>query len=689
MRPLFFMMDSSSRNAALIACGAFVAILLLAWLAYRPGLGGGFLFDDFANLPSLGETGPIDNAAAFWRYVTSGSADPTGRPLALVSFLIDANDWPADPYPFKRTSLLLHLLNGVLLTLLLLKLGRALGKSDRQSAYAALLGAAIWLLHPLFLSTTLYVVQRESILPAAFVLVGLLGYIRGRELAAQGRRIGVFVAGLSIVVCTLLAVLCKANGALLPLLAWIVDGILLAPIRGADEPQTRGSFAITRWIVLVMPSILLFAFLGKVAYSGLTNGIGETRPWTLGERLFSESHALVEYLRLLWLPHPFSTGLFNDSFPASHGLFSPPTTLLCALFVAMLPLWAWNQRRRHPALAASILFFFAGHLLESTVIPLELYFEHRNYLPAMLLFWPFALWLCAPSRKAATAGSVAVPPLPALRTLLAIALPPGLAYMTFLGAGMWGDVNGQAMLWAAKNPESPRAQAYAAQIEVARGQVPSATTRLERALEKAPRDLQLTLNLMGAKCAAGNLTPADLERAASALRNARNAGRLGYDWFVRALSTSRDGSCPGLDLDALDRLLVAAGENSRTEKIPGRRQDRLHLQGRIALLRGDSARALELFNAAIDADTRPSAALEQAAILASAKQAALAQDHLDHLGQVWTPPAAPGWTMPSFHAWLLWKQGYWNNEISHMRMLLAEDIAVQRAGDRSIMQGQR
>ena len=295
------------------------------------------------------------------------------------------------------------------------------------------------------------------------------------------------------------------------------------------------------------------------------------------------------------------------------------------------------------------------------------------------------------SRKATSAGSAAVAvPLPVLRSI-AVDRPchQALAYMTFLGAGMWGNINGQAMLWAAKNPESSRAQAYAAQIEVARGQIPLATARLERALEKAPGDLQLTLNLMGAKCEAGNLTPVDLERAASALRNARNAGRLGYDWFERALSTARDGTCRGLDLDALDRLLVAAGENARTEKIPGRRQDRLHLQGRIALLRGDNRRALELFNAALDADIRPGAALEQAAILASAKQPALAQEHLDHLAQVWTPPAGPGWTMPSFHAWLLWKQGYWNNEISHMRMLLAEDIAAQRASDGSNIQGQR
>ena len=64
----------------------FAGVLIAAWLAYAPGLSGAFLFDDFANLPSLGNYGPVDNHAAFWRYITSGFADPTGRPLSLLSF---------------------------------------------------------------------------------------------------------------------------------------------------------------------------------------------------------------------------------------------------------------------------------------------------------------------------------------------------------------------------------------------------------------------------------------------------------------------------------------------------------------------------------------------------------------------------------------------------------------------------
>src|SRR6185312_14310557 len=114
------------RTRALLLCAALVALLAATWLIYSPGLSGGYLFDDYANLPAIGATGPVDNGATLARYLTSGTADPTGRPLTLASFLIDARDWPADPRAFKITNVLLHLLNGALLYAVLLRLGRKL-----------------------------------------------------------------------------------------------------------------------------------------------------------------------------------------------------------------------------------------------------------------------------------------------------------------------------------------------------------------------------------------------------------------------------------------------------------------------------------------------------------------------------------------------------------------------------------
>ena len=645
-------------------------VLVVGWLVYRPGLSGVFLFDDLVNLPALGAYGRVDSSAAFLRYITSGIADPTGRPLALLSFLIDARDWPADPYPFKRTSLILHLVNGALLAWLLLRLGRVHLRGDAGRARAvALLGSALWLLHPLFVSTTLYIVQREAMLPATCTLLGLVGYVAARDRAAGGLTSGVWLAALAILASTFFAIASKANGVLIPLLAWIIETIVLAPAQPIGDARVARRFLWMRRLVLVVPSVLVLAWLAWAGYGYASRGVPEIRPWTFTERLLTEPRVVVDYLRLLLVPHPYTAGLFNDAYQVSTGVLSPPSTLLSIALIAAFVGGAFAFRRRWPALACAVLFYFAGHLLESTVIPLELYYEHRNYLPALLLFWPVALWLTA-------GGSLRV-----VRGALAIALPLLLAGLTLMNADLWGNARDQALLWAEKNPASPRAQVYAAQTERARGNSAAAVARLSRASVPDTDDVQIVLNLIGARCDLGAVPRADIDRAVAALRTARVAGQLGYTWFTQAIGRVAAGTtCPGLAAGELRELLDAAAANSYARDSYGRRQDNRNLRGLLAIALHDPDTALAEFNAALDAKPGPGVALQQAAQLGNAGYPAQAAQHLDHLAAVWTPAPMPGFSMRALHARLLSRQGYWENEIAHMRTKLAEDIAERAAG---------
>src|SRR5688572_28927886 len=284
-------------------------LLVLAWLALRPGLTGSFHFDDMTNLEALGKFGPVDDWTTFQLYITSGFADPTGRPLSLLTFLLDARDWPADPAPFLRTNVLLHLVNGSLLFALLRRLGLHLDGTGMRTDAASLLGAGLWLLHPLWISTTLYVVQREAMLPTTFIVSGLLAYIHGRQVHAAAPRRGALWMALGIGLGTLLAVLCKANGALLPLLAWVLEmTVLRAGDRDAGVTQQR-----LRWwrrVLLVLPCMLLAAYLLQ-KMPGLHADL-PTRPWTIAERLMTQPRALLDYLSLLAIPRVLSTGLYND-----------------------------------------------------------------------------------------------------------------------------------------------------------------------------------------------------------------------------------------------------------------------------------------------------------------------------------------------------------------------------------------
>ena len=89
-------LDLPRSSPAVAFAAALTALLTLAWLIYYPGLDGSFLFDDFPNLKALGIMGPIHDWPSFARYVVSGgTTEPLGRPLSMLSFLIDAQNWPA------------------------------------------------------------------------------------------------------------------------------------------------------------------------------------------------------------------------------------------------------------------------------------------------------------------------------------------------------------------------------------------------------------------------------------------------------------------------------------------------------------------------------------------------------------------------------------------------------------------
>lgn len=644
-----------SRSLPLVGC----ALLLAAtWMVYSPGLAGGFLFDDFVNLPALNSPGPVDNWPAFWRYVTSGTADPTGRPLAMLSFLLDAREWPADPAPFLRTNLALHLVNGALLFVLLRMLTSRLSGPGARTDATALLSAGLWLLHPLFVSTTLYIVQREAMLPATFTLLGLLAFVAGRTRYEAGlRRTGLLYMVLGIACGTALAVLSKANGILLPMLAWTLDAtVLRGPATHADPALRR-----VRLGLLVLPSVLVLAYLASwlpKAGADLAH-----RPWTVAERLLTEPRVLLDYLQLLAIPRAVSTGLYNDSYTVSTSPWQPASTLPALVILLVLVALAFRLRRRAPILAGALLFFFAGHVMESTTIPLELYFEHRNYLPAMLLFWPLGHWLCAARAR---------PPwLPAVGAVALLAL---LSTITLQRAHIWGQPDLMARLWAARNAGSPRAQATAASFESRGGRPEAALQRLAPLWRQRPYDLQIALNYANAACATGGLAPAEVAGIAEALRHADAGHSLVFRWLERARQVAARRECPGIGPATLDAWLAAAMANPMMQG-DGPGQDMSFLAGRLELLRKRPDRALEYFNRGLRARVNPEAAAMQAALLATDGHYAQALAHLDLYDSLEAQaPVEHGWGMPRLHQYVLERQGYWPFELGLLRRKLVREL---------------
>lgn len=629
---------------------AAVLLVLLCAAIYVPGLSGGFLFDDHANLPALGSFGPVDNLQGLLLYLFSGIADPTGRPLSMLSFLIDARDWPAEPFGFKRTNVCIHLANALLLVALLDRLGARAGLDRRHALSAAVLAGAAWALHPLWVSSVLYIVQRHALLAASFVFGGLLLWLAA-ERAFEARRAlrGWCLALAAIGACGLAAGLCKPNGFLLPVLA-----LAVLPV-GARPQASAGRWP--RRTLLLLPAILLVAAL---AYAGLTGDAEGRRPWSIGERLLTQPRVLLDYLRLLLLPDAHSAGVFADDYRVSTSAWQPATTLPAAALVLAGAIVALRWRRS--PWACALLFFLAGHLLESTVLPLELYFEHRNYLPAALLFWPLGIALTAPGaaprwRLAGAAAGIGL-----------------LAGFTLMRAALWGDPLALALNWSRDYPHSARAQAHAVGELVARGHLDIALARLEPLFAEAPLETQYALAVANIRCLRGDVDKALLQRVGRALADKGLAPNLNYDWMVDLVLGRANSPCATLDLESIGVLVhsLPEGSDDEAENWAG-----LRLRGHFAIRSGRCDEALAIFDRRLDIRRRPEDAIEQIGYLASQCSPALAYRHLAH----YRAGAARGFSpLPCcalrVRDWLMQRNGYWEREIDRLEAVLREDLGL-------------
>ncbi len=348
-----------------------VGLLCVVGYCYYPALASGFFLDDFYNLSGLAQIS--QNGISY--YITSGFAGPSGRPLSLWTFALQHGAWPDDPFAFKLVNLFLHLVCGVLIFLISRLLLRCLNEGVRLQTIFALLVTAIWLLHPFHLTTVLYTVQRMTQLACLFSLLGVYGYLRLRIGASEASsRINYYLLTMIVCACTLAAILAKENGILTLLFIIIIEATLLSK---QDKPKR-----LKQWMALflVLPLLLLCAYL--VASFEATLASYHFRPFTMGERLLTEPVVLLTYLKNIVLPVYGVFNLFHDDFPISTGLFSPPVTFFALLVILCSFCYALFARCRNRVVSFTILWFLGGHLLESSYLNLELYFEHRNYLPS-------------------------------------------------------------------------------------------------------------------------------------------------------------------------------------------------------------------------------------------------------------------------------------------------------------------
>ncbi len=415
----------------------FCAVLAFAWFCYQPAVSGAFQFDDGFNLGGLEK---VDDARSAFDFVFSGTAGPIGRPLALASFALQAESWDQGAAAFLKVNIFIHLLNAALLALCLyqLALQRAIERHD--AAIVAVAAASLWVLMPLLATASLLVVQRMTTLSAMFMLLGLGGYLYAR--AKVHNRPNQALAGMSasLVAGTVLATLCKESGLLLPVFVLVLEATVLERPTGIKTRVWR----VWQFIFLVSPLVLLLIYL--TSWFDYSDALVARRGFNAWERLLTETRVLWIYLSKALVGIPSQPGIYQETLTISRSLFSPVTLLASFAWLALL-LASIAWRRRYPLFAVAVLWYLAGHLIESTVVGLELYFEHRNYMPIIgPLFGLSSFLLRQPDPHRRRIAGLLVP-------VLAIVN----AWFLYSFANLSGDPSLAARYWANAYPGSPRA----------------------------------------------------------------------------------------------------------------------------------------------------------------------------------------------------------------------------------------
>ncbi len=419
---------------------------LLTIFIYVPGLSGTFVFDDETNIINNKELQVEDLTwSEFSDAAMSGESGPLKRPLSMFSFALNLATTGYDPFYFKLTNLVLHVLNGLslfILSQLILKLTLVDPYSQKRLHWMAGLISIAWLVHPINLTSVLYVVQRMTSLSAFFTIWSLVFFLLGRIslIRGDGQYKWMF---LCVLFAMLLSLMSKENGVLLPLYMVGIELSILkfSTVNNKSSSKLKGFYVG----LFLLPIIFIVIFAG-----GDFEWLRETykaRDFGLVERLLTESRVLVFYLRLILMPDITLLGLYHDDLLISRGLFQPVSTFFSILLLSLLILLTTVKGKNLSVFKFCVLFFLFGHALESTFLPLEIIHEHRNYLPGYGIIFGLIYYLF--NNRFITSTRVS-----AMVACLAIAL---FGTVTYLRATSWGDAGEFTTSEVRHHPLSSRA----------------------------------------------------------------------------------------------------------------------------------------------------------------------------------------------------------------------------------------
>ena len=464
----------------------FITLISLVTLIYFQGNTGSFYYDDYRPFGNLAN---ITDLNSTFIYLTTEISGTLGRPISMLSFLFNIDDWPNNSTGFLNINIFIHCANGIFIFFLTYLISALLlnnkgEDNNRKLAFLALSTSFFWLILPIHVSTSLIAIQRMAGLSAFFVFAGLVSYVYG--LRKQQQNPSVKNSGLAhqltgIFVFTLLAMFTKENGILLPIFILVLETTLFINVAGIEYRRKLRVRACSLGLIVIL-SYLVFSVIKY-------QNIYPNRDFTLTERLITQPQILLQYIKLAFIPDVSAFNPFHDNYQFITDLKSNPWAIFSIIFWMLSLVCSLVYRKRFPIVSFAILWFLAAHILESSVLNLELYFEHRNYVA---LFGPcFAIILgifYTPEKyKNLLIGSFS------LYILL-------LLFLLFQTTTLWGQPQQAAETWFMEQSGSPRATEHLTIMYLEQNRLSEALSILEHQVKLCPDCISSSLQALLVSC---------------------------------------------------------------------------------------------------------------------------------------------------------------------------------------------
>ena len=391
------MKHSMSGNNSFGCCRTFFMFLVLIFAIYGNSLRADWHLDDFTNILSnprikIARITSTSLAQTFFASLDGGrySGNKVYRPIPCLTFALNWYLGKNNVFGYHLVNLSIHLLTAFFLFLSILWLYKTPRMMTSPQAHddsytIALFAATLWAVNPVQTQAVTYIVQRMASMATMFYIIGIYLYLRGRLTELIRVKIGWFFGCLAAFFCALGS---KESAITFPLAILLLEFMFFQDLTKAKVRKNFIKIILCLGFMLLIIGIWVFL---QGDFSKILRGYAK-RGFTPVERLMTESRIVIFYLSLLFYPAPTRLSIEHDV-TVSTSLLHPWTTLPSILLILSLIALAIFQIRKRPILSYAILFFFFNHIIESSIVPLELIFEHRNYLPSLFLFLPAAMFI--------------------------------------------------------------------------------------------------------------------------------------------------------------------------------------------------------------------------------------------------------------------------------------------------------